>query len=81
MAGDYFVQGQGPPHVTSFHLLKLHLHIAVIMILLFQVPNELSDNQHSVDMVQDLFAARREGMMKRGGMHVVRLSEQSIVDR
>ena len=50
--------------------------------IMTQVPNELSDNEHSVDVVQDLFAAKREGRsMEGGGMLVVRLSEQSIVDR
>ncbi|KAG1676952.1 hypothetical protein FOA52_014828 [Chlamydomonas sp. UWO 241] len=70
--------------------------------LIVQVPNELSDMEHRVDMVQDLFAGRKAGGVagpgspsgggggpmspgaggqQQGGVRVVRLSEQTIVDR
>eukprot|EP00798_Chlamydomonas_sp_ICE-L_P014743 gene14743-20790_t len=49
--------------------------------LIVQVPNEVSDNVNHVNLVQDLFASNGLSGGGSGGMRIVRLSEQSVIDR
>ena len=46
-----------------------------------QVPNEVSEEINRVDVVQGLFSFGRHHSEGAGGMRIVRLSEQSVIDR